>query len=875
MAIAKSKAETIAFSLFLIFAMVASLVALPVSAQFAFYDWTGHSKSYAYIGATPNPVGVGQPTLLHFGITRELSITQDGWEGLTVTVTRPDGTTETLGPRRTDATGGTGIMYTPSMEGTYQLQTHFPAQWYNYSTMDIFSMAMLDIKIYYEAADSEILDLVVTSEEQEYWPGVPLPTEYWSRPIDSQIWEWAAVSGSWLEPAGFGGKLNADPGNDDAPETAHILWNKPLVLGGLAGGDLGNWGTYTGDAYEGKFSSSLIIQGILIYNKFDDIGTTTGFMSDVDVPVDTWVVAVDLHTGETLWEKTLYSPDGERVVPSHGQIYMWDSFNAHGTHAYLFAVTSAGFFGMGGSPDWHAFDPLTGRWLFTLQDVPSGSRMRGEHGEILIYTVNLAGGYMTCWNSSAVIDAYWGTTPNDPGWGSWRPQGKIINATGTAPITSATPLGRQGYQSNVTMEKTYPGSAYAQYYDDLVFGYYRPDTIGMFSTISKDNPPFTLWAFDAKTGAKKFNITHAAPSGNVSLALGAISAEDRVVTIWCKELREHWGYSLDTGQRIWGPTPEQHYLDYLSQSTLIAYNRFYSIGMSGIVYCYNATTGEFLWNYSAPDHLGEVLWANDWSIQPVFYADEKIYLGQSEHSPVNPLPRGAPMVCIDAITGEEIWRADGLFRQTQWGGHAILGDSIIATMDTYDQQVYGIGKGPSATTVAAAPKVSTHGDSVIVEGMVTDISPGTEQYALTARFPHGVPAVSDANMSEWMLYVYKQLPRPADVLGVDVTITVFDPNNNVYDVATATSDADGFYSAVFTPEVPGKYTITATFCGSKAYYGSYAKTSINVEDAPVETPPPTPTPAPMTDTYVTGFGIGIIIAIVVVGLLLFFMLRRR
>ncbi|MEJ2242656.1 MAG: hypothetical protein P8Y18_11035, partial [Candidatus Bathyarchaeota archaeon] len=50
-------------------------------------------QTYAYIGATPNPIGVNQEVLLHIGITDFLSATQYGWEGLTVTVTKPDGST--------------------------------------------------------------------------------------------------------------------------------------------------------------------------------------------------------------------------------------------------------------------------------------------------------------------------------------------------------------------------------------------------------------------------------------------------------------------------------------------------------------------------------------------------------------------------------------------------------------------------------------------------------------------------------------------------------------------------------------------------------------------------------------------------------------
>jgi hypothetical protein len=195
--------------------------------------------------------------------------------------------------------------------------------------------------------------------------------------------------------------------------------------------------------------------------------------------------------------------------------------------------------------------------------------------------------------------------------------------------------------------------------------------------------------------------------------------------------------------------------------------------------------------------------------------------------------------------------------------------------NSYDQRIYAIGKGPSAMSVSVAPKVSVEGDMVLVEGMVTDVSPGTDDLAVTMRFPNGVPAVSDESQGEWMNYVYAQFERPADVTGVEVTISVLDPNNNSYDVTTTTSDATGFFSAEFEPEVPGKYTIIATFAGSGAYYGSYSETAISVLPVPIPTATPTPSPAPLTDLYVTGFGVGMIIAIVVVGLLLFLMLRKR
>jgi hypothetical protein len=159
--------------------------------------------------------------------------------------------------------------------------------------------------------------------------------------------------------------------------------------------------------------------------------------------------------------------------------------------------------------------------------------------------------------------------------------------------------------------------------------------------------------------------------------------------------------------------------------------------------------------------------------------------------------------------------------------------------------------------------------------MVTDVSPGTNSAGLEMRFPNGVPAVSDANMSDWMLYVYKQFERPADAVGVEVVLSVVDPNNNCYEVGRATSDSSGFFKLAFTPEVPGEYTVIATFDGSKAYWPSFAQTYLGVEEAPAATPEPTPTTAPMTDTYVLGIGAGAIIAIIAIGLVIILMLRKR
>ena len=234
------------------------------------------------------------------------------------------------------------------------------------------------------------------------------------------------------------------------------------------------------------------------------------------------------------------------------------------------------------------------------------------------------------------------------------------------------------------------------------------------------------------------------------------------------------------------------------------------------------------------------------------------------------------MVCLNATSGEVVWRIDGAFRQSRWGGRAIIGDSVIATQDTYNQQVYGIGKGPSTLTVAAPNIGVPLGTSIMITGSVTDVSPGTQNDAIKLRFPNGVPVMSDASQSDWMLYVYKQFTMPASATGVDVVISVVDANGNFREIGTAQTDTSGKYSLHWMPDIAGKYTVIASFAGSGAYFGSYSQTAFGVDEAPPTTPAPTPEPPTVSDLYLIPGIAGIIVAIIVVGIVLaLLMLRKR
>jgi outer membrane protein assembly factor BamB len=574
---------------------------------------------------------------------------------------------------------------------------------------------------------------------------------------------------------------------------------------------------------------------------------------------------VNLRTGEELWKKTFL--DNRSI--SHGQLFFWDSYNYHGVFAYLWVSTGGGgfFFGPSGPVNWTAFDVFSGEPRFSVTNVPSGTNIYGEKGEIYIYNVNTAQARMTLWNLSALGSME----------GSWTPSGGFGgNVYATLDAGANNAAAQRAWALNISIPQGLPGSVCGVKLGDKVVG------------SSTGTDAVTVWAFSLEEGLEGrllYNTTWTPPdtwrANNYSFQLYQSSwidtnLDENIGLIWIKEETSYYAFSLETGKFLWKSEEPQYYLDIYGQSVRAAYGRVYSVGYAGIVYCRNATTGKLLWTYNATDPYTEFLWGNNWNLDPLFVSGGKLYFFHSEHSPINPLFRGAPAICLNATTGDEIWRVNGLFRKTDWGGGPIMGDSVIAMYNSYDQGVYAIGKGPSAITVEAPNVAVEAGTPFVVTGTVTDVSPGTQDDTMALRFPYGVPAVSDESMGEWMKHVYAQFPLPADVTGVSVSIDAIDPNNNFVHLGDATSDFMGKFGCTLNTTISGDYKVIATFAGSKSFYGSSAETFMTVTEQTVA--PTMPPQLNVNDViqpiimYVVVATIAIIIAIAIVGVLL---LRKK
>ena len=805
-------------TLFFVLTISSTLAIMPVVNAHA-PAW--NITTYAFISVAPDPIGVGQTATIVFWLNwpppTAAGAGGDRWRNLQILVTKPDGSKVTLGPFVSDPVGSCYTEYTPDQPGKYTFVYNFPGQVASlYGPTGVVGAASVYVNDTF-AASSATTTLTVQSQPIAMPTNWPLPTGYWTRPVEGQNIFWASLVSNWLGTPQIYNKLQPD---GIGPASAHIMWSKPLSFGGIAGGEYTTdpaMPYYSGTAYEGKFASPLIIYGRLYYN-----------LPRSDSPTGDGYVCVDLRTGQQIYWQNM-------TMPSFGQIYDYESINQHGIipNGYLWrTVTDPA----NGGSVWMAYDPMDGNWLFNETNVPSGTQVYGPNGEILVYVLNYAGRWLACWNNTAAHDLTAATGPTDwtsSGYFQWRPIGKNVNASAA-------------YSWNVSIPDL-PGSAAPSIFrvvqDDVVVG--TSTTLGGLAGTSTPDP-YTIWAISLKPSTRGQLLwlkNYPAPPNNLTRSIAQVDPVSRVIVINEKETLCYYGISLDTGVPLWGPTPREADFNYYADVGLprnnIAYGYMYSVGYGGYVYCYDLKNGSLLWTYEAPAGFAAPYGRYPLAVGSI--ADGKIYLFTTEHSANSPLLPGTKIRCIDAYTGKEVW---SIFSYGAQNSLAVA-DGYLVFIDLYDMQVYSIGKGPSATTVSAPQTTLARGSPVLITGSVTDQTP----------FNKGTPAISDSDMAIWMEYLHMQKPIPLNATGVNVTLTAVDPNGNWQNIGVAHTDLGGNFAIAWTPPVEGVYHVTATFAGTSSYGDSYATTSFLVgpaaaQAAPVQTAAPTQPPATQAPTLV-------------------------
>ena len=836
----KNRTIAILIATILIVTIAIPIIILPTDA----HDPPWKIPTYAFIAPTPDPVGVGQPVtvvmwLLFAAPTATGGDAGDRWSNLKVTVTKPDGINETLGTFMADPTGSTYTTYTPTEVGNYTFYMEFPGQvlsLYHPVTKRAGGNSAYINDTFMASSAKAILE--VQQDPVRGPANYPLPTEYWTRPIEGQNTNWWKVASNWLgapqvidrivQPDGIG------------PNSAHVMWTKPIAAGGVVGGTRegvdGNT-FYPGMTYETKFNAPLIMNGRLYYElPRSTAGTGGGYL------------CVDLQTGEQLFYQN-------STRPSFGQLLDWESPNQHGvlTSGYLWASSGTNLL---------AYDPLNGGLLFNLTNVPSGTAYYTKTGEVVRYILNYTGRNIALWNMSEAGIA---------SGLNFSPVGKTINCSTAYSWTAPIP----------NLNGTASPAIVKILGDDVMLG--RSTAFaGMMADGTPQDHIYTMWAISLKPenrGTLLWLRNYTSPQGQITLRLGPVDPINRVWTVCSQEEMKIYGYSLDTGDPVWTSDPMIKPMDVYNRmgatEAATAYGYLYTGHYGGVAYCWSMKNGSLMWTYGnggVPGNDTASGYTSAWGSYPLAVAavgGGNIYMCTTEHSPNAPLYKGAMIRCLNAYTGEERWTLDG------WGSGEqgknmdfALADGCLVYLNAYDMQIYSVGKGPSAITVEAPMAAITRGQSLVIRGTVTDIAAGTKQKEQAARFPKGVPAMSDESMGTWMAYVYMQRPRPTDVTGVPVTLSVVDANGNYRDIGNTTSNSDGFYTLNWTPDIEGQYTVYASFAGSESYWPSHAVTSFavdpvmetNATEQPVQAQPP-------FEMYFVASTIAIIAAIAIVGLI--------
>ncbi len=784
-----------------------------MSLNFAKADITTNIDTFTFISPAPSTIGVNQQVIVTFLVDKVnpvALIRSNFFTGFMITITKPDGTTETKGPLSADSTSTGWFTYTPTQVGTYYFEAAFPGQWANSTagTMTMFGPVLQNTYRWYKPSTSSKVPLTVQDAPVQRMTNPPFPTDYWTTPVNSENKGWTAKIDNWLmagydvSSRSFNGQGAFSP-YTTAANSAHVVWTEPIAYGGLVSEQFGDKSYYTGLVYE-QFYMPIILNGRIIYNAHGPtsgggFGPRTDFFG---------AYCLDLYTGEQIWYM-------ENVVIDFAQTLSVDTPNEHGVLPYLWEAPLPSILGPGGPVEWKMRDAWTGVQILSIENATPGTVIFGAKGEVLSYMYDVTTNTLSLWNSSRCV--FVGAPPSGPGAlpGSedfWSP------AIGTVIDWKA------GVEWNVTVPSVtqigMPSILAISLVDNAVL-------VGTSALLYPSDQPtypptFTHAAFPATlqkqadgTYPKNVNALwvkdHADIHGWVELHW---NINEGMYSMYDDAAQRIHTYDVKTGNElsVTEPISNPQSLWAVFSHSWMAYGRTYIWGYDGHVRAFDGKTGALVWDYALPSAGLETVYGTYPIYAGCTIADGKVYVSPDEHSPDADMWRGSKLYCLDADNGNLLWSISGYYH------YQTVSNGYVTTVNSYEQTIYTFGKGPSATTVNAPDTAVPKGTTMIITGKVTDQSPAQKD----------TPCISDADQGAWMEYLHMQKPKPTSATGVSVRLTATDSNGNAADIGTATSDSSGLFKKSWTPSTEGEYTITATFDGTQSYGSSSGTTAVVV-----------------------------------------------
>ncbi len=821
----------------------------------------------AYLAVNPNPIGTGQTLLINLWNQPPINVARDFENTHLVVITKPDGSTEKIGPLSSYAGDGSAwASYVPDQVGTYKfrydfLGMYYPAAYYYQGKVvaNGTSGASYLGSAYYKPATTPEVSVTVQQNMVASWPVAALPTDYWERPVSPNNREWKSILGNW--PAtGVDGWRGAEPWPENtnrymsnyryvpwvqAPGSAHILRKEVGAIGGLIGGESGQYSSVGGGVspsiiFAGRCYASVSVPPDPVY-----INGTWQYPSSVSA-VTKWR-CFDLRTGQIYWERPVasgetlptiitYEPGGAEVPGAEAQ---------HTETPYLVALISPS----GSNPGRIVkYNPWTGVVSANITGQPTGVGAGTYYRDPWCLSIQtIGGGQYRLINWTIANNA--GTEVIGIGGGQPTIQNFTQRIWGNIswPFSS---LGTVDYESGISV------------------------TTGTISSTGTGvGTGVFVQAASLTTGALLWNVTNTNAENWATFFSGGTSAADHGKFAVRMMTGEWWAWDLKTGSIAWkSPLSSWPWGCFGAYDIQSAYGLIFDNGYDG-VHAINWTNGNIEWSFQAPSAPFETPYNGGMAWHSTGYvADGKLYTFTAEHTPSQPITRGLKLYCLDAYTGKNIWNISaysGVGGSRTFPG--AIADGYLTFASSYDGMMYVFGKGKSATTVSAPMTEVAKGTSITIEGTVTDLSPAQP----------GTPCVSVDSMGTQMEYIHMQQPidgiwHNITLTGVPVSLTAFADDGSYVDIGTATTDAyHGTFGYSWAPPNEGTYRIVATFAGDASYGSSGSATYVTVGPAPAQiTIPEQPTPPDYTMTII-GTGIAVIVVFAIGLAVAVMMLKKR
>ncbi len=681
----------------------------------------------AYLSMRPNPIGIGQPLLVNVwsspGTYHAFPMV-----GYSVDIIKPDGSTMTVGPFNTyvgDSTAWFEII--PDQVGTWQFKFIFAGtyiaagQYWDLPGSEVGGFVAsskyynLGSSIYYTPEETDWQNVTVQENVVSSWPATPssLMGDYWTRPVNPMWRDLGMSLGDYPFNTVYyypGGRI-LYPNNYKftayvtAPNSAHVVWKRTLDTTGPAG-MIGGY-TYDYSLAPGAGTPSIIYAGRCyqsITKAFDNGSSGTVFQ------------CYDLRTGNVYWERALlgatpniieYSPPGSSTTIGNEADQGWA--------ISLIAISGSQLY---------KYNPATGAQTANISISP------------------ISGGTYYMPGYALTVQDLGSTKPADQRY-------RLINWTTYGTSTNFT--SRIG--SNITwpISSIYGGSK-------VIAG--GGGTIDYASNLAAvigwNTPPGPQWGIgteifvtDLLTGQILWHLqTNDTVTGNIQ-SVSSVMINDGILAF--NAHGRHWvAYNARTGTKLWDSEQTEYpwgaWWPYncasfdINETTHAIITSTYE----GI-YAINWADGKILWHYSTESFA--VPFEGPYNAEPFFTgqisADGKIYAYNGEHSASYPRDRAWSTFCINATTGEEIWKIHNPMVP------GAVADGYLTASNGYDGNMYVFGRGPSTTAVSASPKSAAQGIAIHIEGTVMDKSPAQL----------GTPCVSKDSMSLQMENIHLSMPQ--------------------------------------------------------------------------------------------------------------------